>query len=82
MIDQRVMDIHGPLSRIEHDPRGPTSKEVQIMWDRYFEIKEFIYTWWVSFVLGATLLVFMFYVTYHVISKVRGNEKNKKLNNL
>jgi len=30
----------------------------------------------------VTFFVFLFYITYHVISKVRDNEKNKKMNNL
>ena len=32
-------------------------------------------------VLGVGFLVFLFFFTYHVISKIRGNEKNTKMNN-
>jgi len=32
-------------------------------------------------VFGIALTIFLFYFVYHVISKVRGNEKNQKMNN-
>jgi len=52
-----------------------TDKEVQIALKWYFELKDTIYSWY-NTELGVVALIFLTYVTYHLISKLRGNEKN------
>jgi len=52
-----------------------TDKEVQIALKWYYELKDTIYEW-VNTDYGVAALIFLTYVTYHLISKFRGNEKN------
>ena len=58
---------------------GVTDKEAQDALKWYFELSNTVYTWDVSEVGGAVLISLM-YVTYRLISKLRGNERNVSLN--
>ena len=57
-----------------------TDKEVQIALKWYHELKDTIYLW-INNENGVAALIFLTYVTYHLISKLRGNEKNAQQNN-
>ena len=46
----------------------------------YFELKDKVYLAF-TYLFGDAALSFLTYVTYHVISKIRGNEKNPMMNN-
>ena len=57
-----------------------TDKEVQIALKWYYELKDTIFVW-IKTENGVAALIFLTYVTYHLISKLRGNEKNAQQNN-
>jgi len=57
-----------------------TDKEVQIALKWYYELKDTIFVW-INTDYGVASLIFLTYVTYHLISKLRGNEKNLQQNN-
>jgi len=57
-----------------------TDKEVQILNKWYYELKDTVYLW-INTENGVAALIFLTYVTYHLISKLRGNEKNVHQNN-
>jgi len=57
-----------------------TDKEVQILNKWYYELKDTIYLF-INTEFGVAALIFLTYVTYHLISKLRGNEKNLQQNN-
>jgi len=57
-----------------------TEKEVQIVDLWYDELKDNLYLC-SNAQQGAAALIFLAYVTYHLISKLRGNEKNAQQNN-
>jgi len=57
-----------------------TDKEVQIALKWYHELEDTIFLW-INTEHGVTALIFLTSVTYHVISKIRGNEKNVQQNN-
>ena len=74
-----VKEIFHPVELIEI--RGTTPDE-EFAYDlgQYGELSDeenTISTW----LFGLAFLIFLMYVIYHVISKVRGNEKNVQLNN-
>ena len=56
-----------------------TDKEVQAVLKWYGELKDTVSSWIVT-EYGVAVLIFLMYVTYHLISKLRGNEKNVSLN--
>jgi len=56
-----------------------TDKEVEYALKWYYEMKDTVYAWLVS-ELGVAVLIFLMYVTYHLISKLRGNERNVSMN--
>jgi len=72
-----------PQSFIEDKP----GKSIEESWEARDKINEFskelrnrVLTWEMA-VFGACFFVFLFFFTYHVISKIRGNERNTKMNN-
>ena len=56
------------------------AEEQQTTIDAYFELKDDVYLTR-TVVFSATLLIFVAYEIYHLISKFRGNEKNVRMNN-
>ena len=61
--------------------RGPGfAEEKQIILGPYLELKDNVYLT-ETVLYGAALFILWTYVIYHVISKVRGNEKNGPMNN-
>ena len=56
-----------------------TDKEVQIVNKWFFVLKETM-LFWINTENGVASLIFLTYVTYHLISKFRGNEKNIQQN--
>jgi len=75
-----IKEFVNPLELIERPPSTPTGRDVQICVDWYHDLT---YTIMCSFLilLGAATLVFLAYLVYHIISKLRGNEKNVQMNN-
>jgi len=70
MCPTEFIEIHGPSLEEEH----------KIVYDSYFELLDDVYsTLTVEF--GVALLIIYAYVIYHLISKLRGNEKNLHMNN-
>ena len=57
-----------------------TDKEAQIALNWYYELADTIILW-MNTEFGVAALIFLTYVTYHLISKLRGNEKNVQQNN-
>jgi len=78
MIDPKVMDTLHPPSFVEQAPG--TEEEYETQLDLYRKLRDLHYKWGIA-IGGVSFLVFLFFVTYHVISKIRGNEKNTKMNN-
>ena len=65
-----LIEIHGtPLDEEFADSLG----QYRELRDEIFAIKTWLY--------GLAFMIFLTYLNYHVISKLRGNEKNVKLNN-
>jgi len=63
------------------ESHGPSlEEENKIIWDSYFELKQDVYST-LNVEDGVALLVVYTYVIYHLISKLRGNEKNAQMNN-
>jgi len=61
---------------------GPSQEEERnTISASYYERRDNVY-FAIAIEDGATLLVFVMYVLYHLISKLRGNEKNVHMNNL
>ena len=67
-----------PVELIEH--RGATADEEfesTVSW--YSEVYNKVFLT-LTYLFGVAALIFLTYVTYHVISKLRGNEKNPQMN--
>jgi len=56
-----------------------TYKEVQAVKKWYDKLHNTLFTWEVT-KDGVAALIFLMYVTYHLISKLRGNERNVSMN--
>ena len=80
MIDPTAIDFLHPHSFIEEEPGSSPSQNLEEGLPEYFKRKKMSYTWKAA-VFGASFLVFLFFITYHVISKIRRNEKNTNMNN-
>jgi len=65
-----LIEIHGT----------PPDEEFAYDLGQYRELKDEVFTI-KTCLFGLALLIFLMYLIYHVISKLRGNEKNIKLNN-
>ena len=64
------------------ETHGPSlEEEQQIVYDSYYELKDDVLSTF-NVEEGVALLVIYTYVIYHLISKLRGNEKNAHMNNL
>ena len=70
MKSYEFIETHGPS----------TVEERQAILDAYYELLDFVTTTF-TVEFGMVLLIFVTYVIYHVISKLRGNEKNVRMNN-
>jgi len=68
-----------PVEFIEHTGTTASEDYANTM-NSYFEMKHKVLLTF-SYLFGVAALIFMTYVTYHVISKIRGNEKNALMNN-
>ena len=64
------IEIHGPS----------LAEERQTTNDAYQELRDDVYLTG-TVLYGAALLIFVTYEIYHLISKLRGNEKNVRMNN-
>jgi len=64
------IEIHGP----------GFAEEKQIILEAYHELYDNVFCA-ETYLYGAALFILLTYVIYHVISKVRGNEKNGPMNN-
>jgi len=67
-----------PVELIE--THGPSQEEERkTIYASYYDRRDNVF---LAFTIedGAALLIFMTYVLYHVISKLRGNEKNAHMN--
>jgi len=59
---------------------GPSLEEANnIIWDSYFELKNDVYST-INIEDSVVLLIVYTYVIYHLISKLRGNERNVHMN--
>jgi len=66
----KFIEIHGPSF----------AEEEQIAYDSYRELKDDVWPI-LTIEFGVAMLIFLTYVIYHLISKLRGNEKNLHMNN-
>ena len=68
-----------PIELIEH--KGATADEEYVSTVSWYweQVDKVILSY--SYLFGVPALIFLTYVIYHVISKIRGNEKNPMMNN-
>jgi len=69
-----------PVEFIEHKGAKVDDVFVNAAVIAYYELKTKLYVNF-TYEFGVAALIFVTYVTYHVISKIRGNEKNGQMNN-
>ena len=65
-----VDELTRPVELVENS--RVTAEEAQIALKMYDELYDTVWTWKVS-EYGVAVLIFLMYVTYHLISKFRGN---------
>ena len=77
LLYRKVEELTCPTEKTSHS--DVTDQEVQAADKGYYELKDTVYTWETS-EYGVAALIFLMYVTYHLISKLRGNERNVSMN--
>ena len=74
---REIEELMRPLELASHSE--VTDKEYQSALKWYYELYDTVYTWILT-EDGVAFLIFLMYVTYHLISKLRGNERNVSMN--
>jgi len=74
---QEFEELTCPVELASHS--DVTDKEVQSALKWYYELIDTVHSWLVT-EDGVAVLMSLMYVIYHLISKLRGNEKNVSMN--
>ena len=72
-----VDEMTRPVELVENS--RVTAEEAQIAYEWYWELKYTVLTT-ITIEIGVVAFTFLVYVTYHLISKLRGNEQNVSMN--
>jgi len=81
MYPAELVETHEPTIAELVETNEPTiAEQKQILLPLYLDLKDTVQDSLIT-IYGVAALAFLTYVIYHVISKLRGNEKNVQMNN-